>query len=277
MRRREQRLAEAISYGAPGDAAPEALLSALRVEETRRKSLEEQLAALPQSTAVVSIDRDYVSRELRARRRCAGRAPPSGSAGTGDASEPSGGSGRLHARARRRRARLRVHRRRHVRRATGGQHLAHYLWWSQRDTNPFVLWNFAELYAPLSSVLPRVLLAARNLGHRKVHLQTVYRIGKLTLRSASVRELAEVIYAEGEESRRTPRGFSKEDLFSASVPTVLWAVRLATLPAPKGPSSRGRAWRCPVRRAVHEAWRGRRLPTPPCAAAVTRGRRGAWS
>ena len=95
MRRREQRLAEAISYGAPGDAAPEALLSALRVEETRRKSLEEQLAALPQSTAVVSIDRDYVSRELRARRRCAGRAPPSGFAGTGHASEPSDGSGRL--------------------------------------------------------------------------------------------------------------------------------------------------------------------------------------
>src|SRR6267142_1347246 len=67
VRRREQRLAEAISQGAPGDAAPEALLSALRVEETRRKSLEEQLAALPQPTAVVSIDRDDVSRELRAR------------------------------------------------------------------------------------------------------------------------------------------------------------------------------------------------------------------
>jgi hypothetical protein len=67
VRRREQRLAEAISHGAPGDAAPEALLSALRVEETRRKSLEEQLAALPHSTAVVSIDRDYVTRELRTR------------------------------------------------------------------------------------------------------------------------------------------------------------------------------------------------------------------
>ena len=36
-RRREQRLAEAISRGTPGDAAPEALLSALRVEETREK------------------------------------------------------------------------------------------------------------------------------------------------------------------------------------------------------------------------------------------------
>jgi hypothetical protein len=67
VRRREQRLAEAISHGAPGDAAPEALLSALRVEETRRKSLEAQLAALPQSTAVVSIDRDDVTRELRTR------------------------------------------------------------------------------------------------------------------------------------------------------------------------------------------------------------------
>src|SRR5712691_11147166 len=64
---REQRLAEAISRGTPGHAAPEALLSALRVEETRRKRLEAQLAALPQSTAVVSIDRDDVSRELRAR------------------------------------------------------------------------------------------------------------------------------------------------------------------------------------------------------------------
>ena len=66
-RRREQRLAEAISRGTPGEAAPEALLSALRVEETRRKGLEEQLATLPQSTAAVSLDRDRVARELRTR------------------------------------------------------------------------------------------------------------------------------------------------------------------------------------------------------------------
>lgn len=46
-RRREQRLAEAISQGTPGDAAPEALLSALRAEETRRKALEQQLAMQP--------------------------------------------------------------------------------------------------------------------------------------------------------------------------------------------------------------------------------------
>src|SRR5216683_320549 len=66
-RRREQRLAEAISRGTPGDAAPEALLSALRVEEARRKSLEEQLATLPESTVAVSVDRNRVARELRTR------------------------------------------------------------------------------------------------------------------------------------------------------------------------------------------------------------------
>jgi len=67
VRRREQRLAEAISRGTPGDAAPEALLSALRVEEARRKSLEEQLATLPESTVAVSVDRNRVARELRTR------------------------------------------------------------------------------------------------------------------------------------------------------------------------------------------------------------------
>jgi predicted nucleic acid-binding Zn-ribbon protein len=66
-RRREQRLADAIAQGATDDAAPEALLSALRAEETRRKSLEEQLATLPQSIAVVSVDRDRVARELSTR------------------------------------------------------------------------------------------------------------------------------------------------------------------------------------------------------------------
>ena len=117
-RRREQRLAEAILHGAPGDAAPEARLSTLCVEETRRKNLEEQLAALPQSTAVVSIDRDDVSRELRARRRCAGRAPPSGSAGTGRRFRIFLWIGRLH-----------------VRWAAAGQHVAPYLWWPQRETH----------------------------------------------------------------------------------------------------------------------------------------------
>jgi len=67
VRRREQRLAEAISQGSPGDTAPEALLNTLRTEETRRKKLEEQLTTLPQSTAVVSVDRDRVARELRTR------------------------------------------------------------------------------------------------------------------------------------------------------------------------------------------------------------------
>jgi hypothetical protein len=54
-------------FGTPGDTAPEALLSVLRAEETRRKSLEDQLAILPQSPAVVSIDCDRVARELRTR------------------------------------------------------------------------------------------------------------------------------------------------------------------------------------------------------------------
>src|SRR5215831_20900868 len=42
-------------------------LSALRVEEARRKSPEDQLARLPQSTAAVSLDRDRVIREVRTR------------------------------------------------------------------------------------------------------------------------------------------------------------------------------------------------------------------
>ena len=67
VRRREQRLAEAISHGPPGDAAPEALLNTLQMEETWRKRPEEQLAMLPQSTEVVSVDRERVARELRTR------------------------------------------------------------------------------------------------------------------------------------------------------------------------------------------------------------------
>ena len=66
-RRREQRLADAIAHGSPGEAAPEALLTALRAEEIRRKDLEQQLATLPQPTAVISVDRDRVARELRTR------------------------------------------------------------------------------------------------------------------------------------------------------------------------------------------------------------------
>jgi hypothetical protein len=34
---------------------------------------------------------------------------------------------------------------------TGRQHVAHYLWWPQRDSIPFVLLNFAELSEPPSS------------------------------------------------------------------------------------------------------------------------------
>jgi DNA invertase Pin-like site-specific DNA recombinase len=67
VRRREQRLAEAISQGTPGDAAPEALLNVLRAEEARRKDLEQQLAVLPQATAMAPVDRDHVARELRTR------------------------------------------------------------------------------------------------------------------------------------------------------------------------------------------------------------------
>jgi hypothetical protein len=39
----------------------------LRDEETRRKSLEEQLATLPKSTVAVSVDCNRVARELRMR------------------------------------------------------------------------------------------------------------------------------------------------------------------------------------------------------------------
>jgi DNA invertase Pin-like site-specific DNA recombinase len=67
VRRREQRLASAIAHGGPEDAAPEALLTVLRAEETRRKDLEQQLATLPQPTPVVSVNRDHVARELRTR------------------------------------------------------------------------------------------------------------------------------------------------------------------------------------------------------------------
>jgi hypothetical protein len=67
VRRREQRPAEAISQGSPGDVAPEALFNALRAEETRRKNLQGQLATLPQPTALVSEDRDRVARELHSR------------------------------------------------------------------------------------------------------------------------------------------------------------------------------------------------------------------
>jgi site-specific DNA recombinase len=67
-RRREQRLADAIAHGTAGDdAAPEALLTALRAEESRRKDLEQRLATLPQPAAAVSVDRDHVARELRTR------------------------------------------------------------------------------------------------------------------------------------------------------------------------------------------------------------------
>jgi len=67
VRRREQRLAAAIAHGGPEDAAPEALLTVLRAEEARRKDLEQQLATLPQSTPVISVDRDHVARQLRTR------------------------------------------------------------------------------------------------------------------------------------------------------------------------------------------------------------------
>jgi site-specific DNA recombinase len=66
-RRREQRLADAIAQGTSGDTPPEALITALRAEETRRKGLEQALATLPQPTAVVSLDRARVARELRIR------------------------------------------------------------------------------------------------------------------------------------------------------------------------------------------------------------------
>jgi len=66
-RRREQRLADAIAQGTSGDAPPEALITALRAEEVRRKGLEQELATQPQPPAVISLDRARVARELRTR------------------------------------------------------------------------------------------------------------------------------------------------------------------------------------------------------------------
>ncbi|PYM68031.1 MAG: hypothetical protein DME10_28125, partial [Candidatus Rokuibacteriota bacterium] len=66
-RRQEQRLADAIAQGTSGDTPPEALITALRAEEMRRKVMEQELATQPQPTAVVSLDRVRVARELRTR------------------------------------------------------------------------------------------------------------------------------------------------------------------------------------------------------------------
>src|SRR5260370_2553673 len=66
-RGREQRLADAIAQGAPGDTPPEALITTLRAEEARRKGLEQELATLPQPPAVISLDRARMARELRTR------------------------------------------------------------------------------------------------------------------------------------------------------------------------------------------------------------------
>src|SRR5260370_35148717 len=66
-RRREQRLADAIAQGTPGDTPPEALITTLRAEETRRKGLEQELATLPHPATVVSLDRARIARELRTR------------------------------------------------------------------------------------------------------------------------------------------------------------------------------------------------------------------
>src|SRR5262245_11413672 len=63
-RRREQRLADAIAQGTLSEAAPEALMHALRAEETRRRALEQELAALPQPAAVIPLDRGRLIREL---------------------------------------------------------------------------------------------------------------------------------------------------------------------------------------------------------------------
>ena len=63
-RLREQRLAEAIAQGTPSEAAPEALMHALRAEETRRRALEQERAALPQPAAVIPLDRGRLIREL---------------------------------------------------------------------------------------------------------------------------------------------------------------------------------------------------------------------
>ena len=78
----------------------------------------------------------------------------SGSAGTRGVADAAGGSLRLHPCARRRYPRLRAHRRRHVRRAASGQHLAHYLWWPQRESNPCFSHDHVLPYLSTASTLP---------------------------------------------------------------------------------------------------------------------------
>ena len=102
----------------------------------------------PRATAIVSVDRDHVAGELRTRADDMRRwAPSSGCAGTGGVADAFGRSLRLRARARRRYPRLRVHRRRHVRRAADGQHL------SRRPLPPDFCRLFLQFLSPTGRAL----------------------------------------------------------------------------------------------------------------------------
>ena len=67
VRTREQRLAEAIAQGRDPDAAPDAVLDALRTEQARRIALEADLAQVRESVAASPRDLQRLGHELRHR------------------------------------------------------------------------------------------------------------------------------------------------------------------------------------------------------------------
>jgi site-specific DNA recombinase len=67
VRAREQRLAEAIAQGRQPDAAPDAVLDALRTEQGRRIALEAQIAQVREPVAGSARDRQRLEHQLRHR------------------------------------------------------------------------------------------------------------------------------------------------------------------------------------------------------------------
>jgi hypothetical protein len=67
VRAREQRLAEAIAQGREPDAAPDAVLAALRTEQARRIVLEADLASVREPVAGSARDRQRLEHQLRHR------------------------------------------------------------------------------------------------------------------------------------------------------------------------------------------------------------------
>jgi DNA invertase Pin-like site-specific DNA recombinase len=67
VRAREQRLAEAIAHGGEPDAAPQAVLDALRTEQARRVALEAQIAQVGEPVAGSTRDLQQLEHELQQR------------------------------------------------------------------------------------------------------------------------------------------------------------------------------------------------------------------